>query len=144
MASDRHLLRQIVVQTLFAWEFRGGDPEAILSYNLVNGASYLEDTTFSWQLLKGVLEKREEVIELIEKYAPEWSFEKIARVDRAILEVGIYELYFDENVPPRVAINEAIELSKELGAESSSKFVNGVLSSLYEEIKKMTHEKTPS
>ncbi len=136
MASQRHILRSIVVQTVFAWEFHGGDPEAILSYNLVNGAKTTEDQTFAIPLLKNVIENREEVKMTIEKYAPEWPWEKIAAVDRAILEVSVAELLYDKSVPALVAINEGIELAKEFGVESSSKFVNGVLSSLYEDLKK--------
>lgn len=136
MASDRHLLRACVMQCLFAWEFRGGDAQDILSYNLVNGAGRIEDRTFAFSMLDNLLKKREEILEFIKKFAPEWPFEKIARVDRAILELGIYELIYDKDMPPLVAINEAIELAKEFGNENSSKFVNGVLSSIYEENKR--------
>ena len=136
MASQRHILRSIVVQTVFAWEFHGGDPEAILSYNLVNGAKDIQDISFALPLLKRVLENQAEIKETIQKYAPEWPWEKIAAVDRAILEVSVAELLFDKSVPALVAINEGIELAKEFGVESSSKFVNGVLSSLYEDLKK--------
>lgn len=135
MASDRHTLRSVVVQTLFAWEFRGGDINSILTYNLVNGASKIPDKSFAVYLLDNVMKNREEILKMIEKHAPEWPFEKIARSDRAILELGIYELVFDKEVPDLVAINEAIELAKEFGVENSSKFVNGVLSSIYEQIK---------
>ncbi len=132
MASKRHILRALVMQTVFAWEFRGGDAEAILSYNLVNGGHGMEDQSFALNLLKKLLENREEIQETIKKFAPEWPWEKIAPVDRAVLEVGTCELLFDPEIPHLVAINEAIELAKEFGTESSSKFVNGVLSSLYE------------
>lgn len=135
MASDRHTLRGVVVQTLFAWEFRAGDPESILMYNLVNGAGHIPDKSFATELLSKLLKHREEILEMIAKYAPEWPFEKIARTDRAILELGIYELLFDKNIPHLVAINEAIELAKEFGNENSSKFVNGVLSSIYDHSK---------
>lgn len=136
MASERHHLRAIVIQTLFAWEFRGGDPEAILHYNIVNGASQIKDHAYASQLLKKVLLHRNEIKTSIENFAPEWPFEKIAPIDRAILQVGITELLFDTKIPDLVAINEAIELAKEFGGESSSKFVNGVLSSIYDESKK--------
>ena len=136
MASDRHSLRACVMQTLFAWEFRGGDAQAILSYNLVNGVGRIEDRTFAFTTLDNLLKKREEILEFIKKFAPEWALEKIAPIDRAILEIGIYELIFDKKMPPLVAINEAIELAKEFGNENSSKFVNGVLSSIYEENKR--------
>jgi N utilization substance protein B len=135
MASERHTLRAIVVQTLFAWEFRGGDAEAILHYNLVNGAGHMDDTSYALQLLQRVMTRRKEIKSTIEKYAPEWPFDKIAPVDRAILQIGIAEVLFDPKVPDLVAINEAIELAKEFGVESSSKFVNGVLSSIYDEHK---------
>lgn len=132
MASKRHTLRALVLQTLFAWEFRGGDAEAILSYNLVNGGHGMEDQTFALKLLERIMRYRDEVKEVIKKFAPEWPWEKIAPIDRAILEVGACELLFDPDMPHLVAINEAIELAKEFGTESSSKFVNGVLSSIYD------------
>jgi N utilization substance protein B len=135
MASKRHLLRALVLQTIFAWEFRGGDAEAILSYNLVNGGHHGEDQAFALNLLAKIVKNHEEVKETIKKYAPEWPWEKIAPVDRAILEVGTAELLFDKDIPALVAINEAIELAKEFGTESSSKFVNGVLSSIYDDRK---------
>ena len=135
MASKRHILRSIVVQALFAWEFRGGDPEAILAYNLVNGPAALEDQPFALALLQKVIKNHTEIKSTIEKYAPEWPWEKIAPVDRAILQVSVAELLYDKEIPALVAINEGIELAKEYGNESSSKFVNGVLSSLYDERK---------
>jgi N utilization substance protein B len=140
MASDRHLLRVLVMQTLFAWEFRGGDAEAILHYNLVNGAKgkAKDDASFAVGLLQKVLLHRKEIKEALLTYAPEWPFEKIAPVDRAILELGISELLYDSKIPDLVAINEAIELAKEFGTENSSKFINGVLSSIYDAKKENT------
>lgn len=136
MASQRHLLRAVVMQTLFAWEFRGGLAESILSYNLVNGALSVTDRTYASQLLEKTLLHRKEIKITIQKYAPEWSWEKIAPIDRAILEIGVCELLFDQTIPNLVAINEAIELAKEFGTESSSKFINGVLSSIYDNVAK--------
>ncbi len=121
------------MQTLFAWEFRGGDAESILSYNLINGARHIQVNNFAYDLLKKLMLHRKEIKNLIEKYAPEWPFDKIAPIDRAILEIGIVELIYDPKVPDLVAINEAIELAKSFGVESSSKFVNGVLSSIYDD-----------
>lgn len=135
MASQRHILRAIVMQTIFAWEFRGGDPEKVLNYNLVNGAFGILDRSYASELLQKILLHREHIKEQVKKFAPEWPWEKIAPVDRAILEVGSCELLYSEDIPQLVAINEAIELAKEFGNESSSKFVNGVLSSLYNESK---------
>lgn len=124
------------MQTLFAWEFRGGDPEAIFNYNLVNSNAVSKDYSFAFKLLNNVILNRPAIKQLINELAPEWSFEKIAPIDRAILQIGIYELKFDAEIPDLVAINEAIELAKEFGNESSSKFINGVLSSLYDIINK--------
>jgi len=141
MASKRHILRSIVVQTLFAWEFNGTqeNPEAILSYNLVNGEKgTLDEAPFALELLQKIIKNQKEIHETIVKYAPEWPWEKIAPVDRAVLEVAVAELLYDKGIPDLVAINEGIELAKEYGTESSSKFVNGVLSSLYDDCKNQT------
>ncbi|MFT7184060.1 MAG: N utilization substance protein B [Oceanicoccus sp.] len=133
MASDRHSLRCIVLQTMFAWEFRGGDAEATLSYNLVNGARHIVSNQFAYDLLRKVLLHRNDIKKTIEQYAPEWPFDKIAPVDRVILQIGIAELLYDSKVPDLVAINESIELAKSFGVQSSSKFINGVLSSIYDD-----------
>lgn len=136
MSSDRHVLRSIVMQSLFVWEFRGGDAEAILSYNIVNGARHIENNQFAYELLRNTLLHRKEIKQLIERYAPEWPFDKIAPIDRAILQIGIAEMLYDSTIPDLVAINEAIELAKSFGVESSSKFINGVLSSVYDDKEK--------
>ncbi|MFA5792341.1 MAG: transcription antitermination factor NusB [Candidatus Gracilibacteria bacterium] len=135
MASERHILRSIVVQTMFAWEFHGGDVNEILNYNLVNGGGAIKDKTFAVNLLERILTHREEILQNIQKYAPEWPLEKIAEIDRAILELAVAELLFDKDMPALVAINEGIELAKDFGSENSSKFINGVLSSLYDDCK---------
>jgi N utilization substance protein B len=98
----------------------------------VNGAGNVDDQPFALQLLQKVVTNHKKIRSTIEKYAPEWPWEKIAPVDRAILEVSVAELLYDKDIPALVAINEGIELAKEYGTESSSKFVNGVLSSLYD------------
>ncbi len=134
MASQRHLLRTLVIQTVFAWEFRGGDPEALFSYNLVNGGG-MDDSSFALQLLQKIVKNHKKIQKTIQKYAPEWPMDKIAPIDRAVLELSIAEMLYDDSIPALVAINEGIELAKEYGNESSSKFVNGVLSSLYDDLK---------
>jgi N utilization substance protein B len=133
MAAPRHSLREIVLQTLFAWEFRGGEPEAILSYNLVNGAGHVNERSYAQILLKNIINHRKEIKDLITQFAPDWPYEKIAPIDRAILQIGVSELRFDSTIPALVAINEAIELAKAFGNETSFKFINGVLSSIYDE-----------
>lgn len=136
MASDRHHLRSLIIQTLFAWEFRGGEAQELLTYNLANSSHKTKDSLFASQHLDGILKNRDAILEQITQYAPEWPLDKIAPIDRVILELGIYELTLASDIPEKVAINEAIELAKEFGTESSSKFVNGVLSSIYDDLKK--------
>lgn len=130
MASFRHLARIAVMQTLFAYEFHGGDPNELLTYMLHEFAQKVEEPEFAQQLLKGVLEKRGELQEEMKVHAPEWPVEKVAPLDRAILYIGLYELKYAKDVPPLVAVNEAIELAKSYGGPNSSKFINGVLSAV--------------
>lgn len=131
MAGYRHLSRILVMQTLFAYEFRQGNPEEILEKLWNEFGSEIRDRDFPRNLLKGVTKNLQKIQEHITENAPDWPLEKIAPVDRACLEIGIYELQFDKNVPPLVAINEAVELAKAYGGENSGKFVNGVLSTIY-------------
>jgi N utilization substance protein B len=130
MASYRHLARIAVMQTIFAHEFRGGEPESILTYNLKEYGQKLKDAAFATELLNGVLLMQKEIGVIIQQEAPEWPIDKIAPVDRAILELGIYEILYSKDVPPIVAINEAIEIAKSFGDTNSPKFINGVLSTV--------------
>lgn len=137
--ANRHLSRSIVMQTLFEWDFNGCDDakmEAILKRNMDEFASGLDDEGFAGNLIKGVLKKRKKLDQIIEKAAPEWPISQIAMIDRNVLRVGLYELLFGKRkeVPPKVAINEAIELAKTFGGDSSGRFVNGVLGTVYREI----------
>lgn len=141
MPSHRHLSRIAVVQTLFAWEFRGGNPEVILQYVLTQFYPELTETEFVKETLKGVLSLRDEIRQLITENAPEWSFEKIAPMDRVILEIGIYELIGKTDVPPIVAINEAIEMAKQFGNTNAPKFINGVLSTVMKKCNKTPKDK---
>ncbi len=137
--SQRHLSRSIVLQTLFEWDFENQkleDIPVIFERNIKEFAQGTSDRPFMDRLLKLVLEKRRDLDNLIEKAAPEWPINKIAPVDRNILRIGLAELLFADRkeVPPKVAINEAIELAKSFGGETSSKFVNGVLGAVYKEM----------
>lgn len=136
MASYRHIARIAVMQTIFAYEFRGGEPLDILKYNLQEYRFKIMDKGFAELLLKGALKNKNEIIKIIQKEAPEWPVDKIAPIDRAILEVGAYELLFSEDVPPIVAINEAVEIAKSFGDTNSPKFVNGVLSTIMHKYRK--------
>lgn len=137
--ANRHLSRSIVLQTLFEWDF-GGKPETdapeMLERNTAEFGPGLDDDTFMKELLSLVLKKRPVIDGIIEKAAPEWPIDKISAVDRNVLRLGLTELLFGDRtqVPPKVAINEAIEIAKSFGGENSGKFVNGVLGAVYKEI----------
>ena len=135
MASYRHLARTCVMQTLFSVEFREDNAKELLDRILEEFAPKLTEKDFAYDTLAGVLKNQKKIIKIIQKFAPQWPVEKIARVDRAILEIGIYEIVFTEDVPPVVAINEAIEIAKHFGDDNSPKFINGVLSSVMKEYK---------
>ena len=137
--ANRHLSRSIVLQTLFELDFdvqNQKSPLSILNRNTKDFGPGLEDSSFMETLLLGVLEKKKSIDEIIEQAAPEWPLNKISGVDRNVLRLGLYELLFSDHdqVPPKVAINESIELAKSFGGESSSKFINGVLGTVYKEI----------
>jgi len=137
--ASRHLSRSIAMQSLYEWDFNGKKPEfldKIVDKNIQEYGPGLENTDFVWQLAKGVSTHLSQIDKIIEKAAPEWPLEQITIVDRNVLRMGLYELLYSkkEEVPPKVAINEAIELAKTFGGESSGKFINGVLGTVYKEI----------
>ena len=136
--ANRHLSRSIVLQTLFEWDFNGQkrDAQEILAQNVREFAPGVGDFSFMKKLLADVLKKRKTIDAVIEKAAPEWPLERISPIDRNVLRIGLYELLFGDRdeVPAKVAINEAIELAKTFGGENSGKFVNGVLGAVYREL----------
>jgi N utilization substance protein B len=137
--ANRHLSRSIVLQTLFEWDQGNLDHKAsheVLDRNVAEFAPNKTDQGFMDRLLDGVMGKRSELDLVIEKAAPDWPIDRIAAVDRNILRMGLFELLFSDRdeVPAKVAINEAIELSKQFGGDNSSRFVNGVLGAVYKEI----------
>ena len=136
--ASRHLSRSIAMQSLYEWDFSGKklDLEKIVEKNIREFGPGLEDETFVWQLITGVIERLSELDKIIVTAAPEWPLEQITIIDRNVLRMGLYELLFSkrEEVPPKVAINEAIELAKTFGGESSGKFINGVLGTVYKEV----------
>ena len=137
--ANRHSSRSAIIQTLYELDFNNfiqKDYLVLLENNLNEFWPVIKDQEFSKKLLKGIMEYKEKIDKLIEKYAPEWPISKINLVDRNILRLGIYELLYGDSqeVPPKVAINEAIELAKEFSGETSGRFVNGVLGSIYKNI----------
>lgn len=131
--SNRHLARILVLQTLYEWDFYHGERNVleILERNLHDWAPQLEEKDFTRELTNGFFAHREEIDETISKFAPDWPLQKITPVDRNVLRIGTFELLYNFEIPSKVAINEAIELSKTFGGESSGKFVNGVLGAVY-------------
>lgn len=138
--SNRHLCRTIAMQSLYEWDFNKLDERqipALIAKNFKEFAPGFDDNEFTLHIIKGVIHHLPEINELITKYAPEWPLEQITVVDRNVLRIGIYELKFSQGeIPPKVAINEAIELAKSFGGESSGKFINGVLGTIYKEMVK--------
>lgn len=138
--ASRHLARSIVMQSLFEWDFHGKNPKMIAEVVERNkkefGPGLEEEYEFVDRLIKGVIKHLAQIDKIIMRAAPEWPIEQITAVDRAVLRLGLYELFFGntEEVPPKVAINESIELAKSFGGESSGKFINGVLGTVYREM----------
>jgi len=135
--SNRHLARTIAMQTLFVWDFNGKKTELVESFisdNFANFAPHFDDGGFVKDLVMGVIDRLEELDSYIRKHATEWPLDQITCVDRNVLRIGIYELLYCENIPSRVAINEAIEVAKSFGGDASGKFINGVLGAIYNDL----------
>ena len=137
----RHLSRSIAMQSLYEWDFRKLSKEElneIIERNIRELGPGMEDTNFSRKLVSGIIENLSKIDKIVEKSAPQWPISKVNIIDRNILRLGVYELVFSDRneVPPKVAINEAIELAKNFSGETSSKFINGVLGTVYKSIKK--------
>ncbi len=138
MASNRHLGRMIALQTLYEYEFRvqledrWANASEILKRNLERYKSSIDDVAFIERLVDGVLARETEIDDKLRPLAPEWPIEQIARIDRAVLRLGLFELVYSvDKVPHKVVINEAVELAKAFGSDNSGKFVNGVLGTAY-------------
>lgn len=138
MASNRHLGRIIALQSLYECEFRmfcedeTTSIDDILGRNIERYKDTVDDTSFIEKLVHGVMASIDELDAILQPIAPEWPIDQIARVDRTILRMALYELKeCGDVVPPKVAINEAVELAKAFGSDNSSKFVNGVLGTAY-------------
>ncbi len=139
MASNRHLGRIIALQTLYEQELRQDaddktfDVAKVLERNIARYQDMLDDVEFIKQLVAGVTKQASDLDKRLQPVAPEWPIDQIARMDRLVLRMGLYELESEDDVPPKVVINEAVELAKAFGGDNSSKFVNGVLGTLLRE-----------
>lgn len=144
MASNRHLGRIIALQTLYEEEFRreSGDTtfeaQEILQRNIGRYREMVDDIKFIEDLVTGVMKQASELDAVLGPVAPEWPIDQIARMDRIVLRIGLYELKNEADVPPKVVINEAVELAKAFGGDNSSKFINGVLGTLLREQEAVT------
>lgn len=149
MASNRHLGRIVALQTLYEQDFRNECQDEsfklseVLARNIERYDETIDDKAFIEQLVHGVDEKSQELDDVIRPLAPEWPIEQIARMDRIILRIGVWELLFELEVPPKVVINEAVELAKAFGGENSSKFINGVLGSVLRQKEAVAEKPTP-
>jgi len=136
--ASRHLSRSIVLQSLYEWDFYDKKPalKDIVERNIKDFGPGLEELDFIWQLIEGIQKKMPELDNIIEKAAPEWPIAQISMIDRNVLRIGLFELLHanKEEVPPKVAINEAIELAKTFSGPTSGKFINGVLGTVYKQI----------
>jgi transcription antitermination protein NusB len=149
MSANRHLGRIVALQTLYEEDFRKevNDPSVdlneILERNIGRYEETIEDKTFIEELVQGITAHQAELDDVIRPVAPEWPIEQIARMDRVILRMGVYELLLEKGVPPKVAINEAVELAKAFGGDNSSKFINGVLGTVLRNQEKPAKAKRP-
>ncbi|MEK7193762.1 MAG: transcription antitermination factor NusB [Patescibacteria group bacterium] len=136
--ATRHLCRSIVLQSLYEWDFynRKEGLTKVVERNLNEFGPGIDEPEFVWRIIKGLVEHINGIDRIIEKAAPEWPLNQIAIIDRNVLRIGLYELlYADKNeVPEKVAINEAIELAKNYGGPNSGKFINGVLGTVFKQM----------
>ena len=131
--SNRRFARALALQSLYEWDFHGckNNAQEITVRNLEEFAPELDEKDFTVNLVNGIVAHHEDIDGKITKFAPDWPLAKITTVDRNVLRIGTYELAYDPEIPSKVAINEAIELAKTFGGESSGKFVNGVLGAVF-------------
>lgn len=135
--ANRHLARTVAMQTLFEWDFNGRQDKELASHlqrNVDALSPSFEDAPFAKGIVDGVIEHIDEIDGLITKYATDWPLDQITIVDRNVLRIGVYELKYNDEIPSKVAINEAIEIAKKFGGESSGRFVNGVLGAIFKQL----------
>lgn len=148
MASNRHLGRIVALQTLYEQDFRlecddtSFDLKEVLARNIDRYSETIEDKTFISNLVEGVNKYQSDLDKTLQPIAPEWPLSQIARMDRVILRMGLFELLHEKDVPPKVVINEAVELAKSFGSENSSKFINGVLGTAFRQKEEKSAKKT--
>ncbi len=129
--ANRHLSRTVAVQALYEWDFRRTDSVREIAQRGIESFGSDVDTDFILSIVDGVTKELDALDEQITQFAPEWPLEQIAVIDKTLLRVSVYELTRMKDTPPKVVINEAVELAKTFGGENSARFINGVLGTLY-------------
>jgi len=132
--STRRKSRELALQALYQWNITRQDPFLILDQQMANFSPSGEEDEFAQQIVVGVLKHYNHIDELIEKFSEHWRLDRISIIDRNILRMAIFELLFREDIPPRVTLNEAIDLGKRFGSEDSSAFINGILDRIQKEV----------
>jgi transcription antitermination protein NusB len=125
--GQRHLARIVALQTLFELEFAANSPDSVLERTLKTKALIGDSASFAGELVHGVLDNQDQLNDTIKRFATAFPVDQLAPMDRNILRIALYEILIDQKTPAKVAVNEAVELAKEFGADTSPKFVNGVL-----------------
>lgn len=142
--ATRHLARSIILQSLYEWDFSGkqADLVQIVQRNMDEFGPGIDEPEFVWNIIKGIAQHLQEIDKVIAASAVEWPFDQITFIDRNVLRIGVYELIYanHDEVPYKVAINEAIELAKNYGGINSGRFVNGVLGTVYKQIEQIDKE----
>ena len=128
--TGRRKARAIALQALYEVDSTGHNAEAVMAHLLAEGGLSEENNAFVRELVSGVIQNKEKIDNSIKGFAPAWPIEQTAVIDRNILRLAILEILFDNKVPVKVAINEAVELAKRFGGDNSAKFINGVLGSV--------------
>ncbi|HEV2034008.1 MAG TPA: transcription antitermination factor NusB [Candidatus Dormibacteraeota bacterium] len=125
--GKRHQARELALKVLFQLESSSDDPEEVLSYHAAEGAATPDVANFALQLIRGVIANREKLDAILSETSEHWKLEQMAKVDRIILRIAVYEIAIDRHVPTKAAINESIELAKTFSGDEAGRFVNGIL-----------------
>jgi N utilization substance protein B len=125
--GKRHQARELALKVLFQLESSSDDPEEVLQYHAAEGAATSDVANFAGQLVRGVIDNRDKLDAVLSETSEHWKLEQMAKVDRIVLRIAVYEITIDRHVPTKAAINESIELAKTFSGEEAGRFVNGIL-----------------
>jgi N utilization substance protein B len=125
--GKRHQARELALKVLFQLEGSDDDVDEVLRYHAAEGAASPDVAVFAGQLVRGVIENREKLDQILSEASEHWKLDQMAKVDRIILRIAVYEIAIDRHVPTKAAINESIELAKTFSGDEAGRFVNGIL-----------------